>query len=67
MKKTPLLDDLWNAMRALYAARYKSEGSKIDPQSNFDMDTFNEIASLQTKLQTLISRLEREHLENDGR
>lgn len=69
MARTPILDDLWAAMGSLYQARYRATGpegpinGKHYPE--MDRDTFDEIAHLQTKLQTLISRLERE--TKDGR
>lgn len=68
-QRPPILTELWKAMGALYQARYIATGSegpvggKHYPE--MDRDTFDEIAHLQTKLQTLISRLERE--TKDGR
>lgn len=48
-------------MGGLYDARYKATGPE-GPDKNYpemDRDTFDEIATLQTKLQSLISRLEK--------
>jgi hypothetical protein len=61
--KTEILNDLWNAMSSLYDARYRAcgpqgpEGGR--PYPEMDVETFSEIASLQTNLQTLISRLDK--------
>lgn len=59
------LEDLWEAMRHLYQARYKVTGPEgpVDGKYYPEMDTqtFAEIAGLQTDLQTLISRLEKEN------
>lgn len=61
MTRKAILDDLWKAMSGLYAARYKATGPE-GPDKNYpemDRETFDEIATLQTKLQSLISRLEK--------
>lgn len=61
--ESPIVTELWNAMRALYQARYRATGpqgpvnGKHYPE--MDRETFDEIATLQTKLQSLISRLEK--------
>lgn len=67
--RPPILTELWQAMGCLYQARYIATGPEgpVDGKHypEMDRDTFDEIAYLQTKLQSLISRLERE--TKDGR
>lgn len=69
MARPPIIEELWKAMGALYQARYRATGPEgpVDGKYYPEMDrqTFDEIAHLQTKLQSLISRLEKE--TKDGR
>jgi hypothetical protein len=64
MANKSMLDNLWDAMASLYEARYKAAdsdgpaGGRAYPQ--MDYQTFSDIATLQTDLQSLISRLEKE-------
>lgn len=59
--KLAAIEHLNKAMGNLYQARYRAtgqqgpEGDKYYPE--MDRDTFDEIVTLQTKLQSLISRL----------
>lgn len=62
MNRPPIIDDLYQSLGSLYAARYKSCGKLVDNQyPEMDLETFNEIVHLQTEITRLISRLEKKH------
>lgn len=52
------LDELYNAMRHLYNARYMVTGDEKDHFKDMDIDAFDKIAHLQTLLQNLITQTE---------
>ena len=57
--KKSMIEDLWNAMRNLYQARYKATGTETDHYADMDRQTFDEIAHIKTILQKTLSRLEK--------
>jgi hypothetical protein len=64
MAREVIVNQLWDAMRSLYEARYAATGPEgpVDGKHYPEMDrqTFDDIVQLQDKLQKLILRLEKE-------